>query len=61
MAKDITTLLGRQVVVVKNDRYMKRGTLKSIHPSFIVLEFSTGEQELIGWAAIDNIKKSEVV
>ncbi len=58
MDKDITTLIDQDVVVVKNDGFMKHGKLKAIHPSFIVLEFSTGEQELLSWSAIDKVKKA---
>ncbi len=51
-----TSLLNREVIVYRRDNFTKVGILRSISDRFIVLEYSSGRQEILGADTIISIK-----
>jgi predicted transcriptional regulator len=59
MELEMTTLLNKEVVVVKKDGFKKIGVLTALTDRFLILRFFDGKEEIISFEAIDSVKQAD--
>ena len=59
MELGMSTLLNKEVIVVKRDGFTKIGVLKALTDRFLILRFLDGKEEIISFEAIDSVKQAD--